>query len=418
MNNGSQEQGGAQQVSGAASLISGALSGLMPQSALGDFVKQAQEISGNPSNVQPANDPNGNAGAGNSGGNEGSNGAGTENQGGNPDENGNAGAAGDDSKKGDDNNGNQSDKGLSFLNKKSQEPAKEVVSDIPELLSTPEAVQFIEKKYGIKEPKKFFESVEKWRNSSQDLSKVSDQVNRYNKLFDQLPEPIFAAIESFLKNEDWTKPITARPLSVDFSKEAKDIDAKTLLGIYNPNEFSEEDFEIASQDPTSPQAKAIKFAHENAVRSYNEQKDFFKNKRANENKLAVEYRQRVESSAVSSVDKLKQVLPETAEPVLKEIESSLVSGNFDSYFRNSDGSLNDNAAKFMLFIKYGDEIVNMIVNKEVVKSANAAKAEVIVRTPEKVATAIENGNGNTKGGQDAVKDYINKVLPPNTSSTY
>ena len=256
-----------------------------------------------------------------------------------------------------------------------KEPAKKSIfyADADKELKTfsneTELADFITNKYGqkIDSPEalsKFFNgTVDKWRTDSQEARESAKMVDNFNKLFEQMPEPLYNAIQAWGKAEDWTKTIVNEIPKFDYSKDFTDQNKYSIVNYYFPDKFTKDDIDNSADDPATEKAIEV------AKAKYDLEKQSFENKRAEMDRDALKKIEALKDSAVSSVSKLKEAFPDMDRKSTKEVENILLSGAINDVFFNKDGTYKVDAAKKIAYVLFGD---NEIVRKE---SKARAKAQ-------------------------------------------
>jgi len=254
---------------------------------------------------------------------------------------------------------------------------------VPTFKDETELAKYITEKYGqkIENPEtlgKFFQTtVDKWRNDSQELRKSEGILDGYQKLFNQLPEPMREAIEEWGNAGDWQQKLLSSLPKFDYSKNFDKHNAVDMLTKYFPGKFEADEIEDIENNPTVE--KALEVAKE----KYNLEKQSFENRRAEIERQANEKVDLIKRSVNSSVDKLKEVFPDMDRKAIKEIESVMVGGTVGDLLFNKDGTYKSDAAKKIAFILYGDNEIKKREAKAKVSATNDSLQDVISRGSDK-----------------------------------
>lgn len=280
----------------------------------------------------------------------------------------------------------QEDEASIFYNKMVEEKQQNIKS-------FEEAIEAVNKKYSI-DPNKdggwdtFLGSVDKWRTDAQKKSDLEKQLEGIQEAFDNMPEPLYNAMEAWSMGNDFQEAYNSSTVSkIDFKKDFNSQDLHTVVDHYFPSQFEKDDLEDVS-DPT------VKRAIDLAERQYKIDKDNNRHMRA---KQEQQERERVESfkkSVNSSVENLKKTFPAFSDSHFKQIEKVLKSGDIDSLFFNNDSTYKADAAEKIAFMLYGKDELLRVRNSTAKKSKSETLEEVVSRGADKP---------NVSGNQNAVK---------------
>jgi hypothetical protein len=291
--------------------------------------------------------------------------------------------------------------------KKKKEVKKEIkiekFDDIPSVIKS---------KYGqdIKDPKvlaKFFEkSVDKWRADSQNLEKVSKELNEVKaqkdnaiSLFENMPSDLLEATKAHYRGEDYKKYLNQG--SLDFTKEKHS--TKALVNHYFKGEFTDDDFEAEEK------SKALIIAEKESIAKYEaEKKD-----REQRAKLHVEQAEKktkaYAASVKSSVEALKKDFPDMAADVIEDINSTLSSGQLLSKFFNSDGTLKPTAAKMLALAEHGESFIAQLMEVAERQGESQANERFVDRARKKPVASKKHGA--TEKVRKEVAEKIEELIP-------
>ena len=290
--------------------------------------------------------------------------------------------------------------------KKDKEKAPKQVTiekfdDIPTVLKS---------KYGheVKEAKdlsKFFDTADKWRKDSQELAKVSKEVETIKKekdnaiaVFENLPSELLEAVKAHYNGEDYKKVILESK-GLDFKKETHS--TKDLVNYYFPNEFTDEDFE-------NPDLRELKIAEKAAIDKYKSDKAA-RELRAKEQVEKAQLKTKAYQASVnSSVDHLKSSFPDMTPDVIEDIKSTLSSGSLFGEFYNQDGTLKPNAAEMLALAKHGKDFISQLIEIAQRQGESAANEELLDRANK---TPRSRNSKGTEVPRKEVTDMVNDLLP-------
>jgi len=208
----------------------------------------------------------------------------------------------------------------------------------------------IKEKYAIDNVEKFFSSVDKWRNASQDTTALKTTVEDIENAFTEMPKPLFDAFTAWSNGKEWQDELSGIN-GLDYGANFSDYNLDEIVQYYFPDEFESNDFEDYSDDPTIK--RAIKIAEQ----QFSSEKEAFENQRADYANRAEQLSDVRNKSASSSVEKLKEAFPNFGKSELKKVKDTLVSGDLNGVFFEKDGAYTNDAAIRLALALYGrDEI--------------------------------------------------------------
>lgn len=277
-----------------------------------------------------------------------------------------------------------------------------------EFKTTDDYSKYIEERFGVKDPAKFFQSANKWREDAQQLNEVSDRATGLEKVITDLPDPIYEAIQEYYRAGDWVGVLKGNLPQFDYSKPFEK-QVVQVVNHYFPGKFTEE--EITDNDD-SVVTNAIDVAKE----KYNLKKEQLDNQRAITLENADKKAKAIKESVSGSVEKLEESFPEFDTRKRSEIKQIMLGGDLNGLFFKKDGTFKPEAAEMLALALYGKDAISGRVTKAKNKAASEAKTEVIMEN-------ISRGRDKpgVVGGQYSespqipaqVNDLLRKVNKPN-----
>jgi hypothetical protein len=230
----------------------------------------------------------------------------------------------------------------------------------------------LEKNFGIKDPAKFAESATKWRNDSQQLTEVSDRAAGLEKVFTELPDVLYDAIQVWGKGQDWMGSLKDGLPNLDYNK-GFDKQVNTVVNHYFKGKFTDEQL----NDTTDP---IVSNAIDVAKTKFDLEKNQIESKRAATLERAEATAKAVKASVVGSVEKIEESFPEFDTRKKSEIKQLMLSGDLNSLFYKKDGTFKPEAAKMLAFALYGEEEITGQVSKASTKAASKATTKALMET--------------------------------------
>jgi hypothetical protein len=250
-----------------------------------------------------------------------------------------------------------------------------------------EVDEFIKKKYGAKDYPKLFESVDKWRNDSQQLTQVQEQNEKIVEGLGSLPQPIKDAIQAYSESEDWRSAFSNAATHLDFNAEFEDLDKEAVVEHYFNKRYESLCQKLEDEDIDEDEFNdRIEDFYESSQRLFASDKKTIEKERAKMIKQQEESEEAFRGSALGSVNSLKDEFPNFSSSQLQKIRRHLVNGDINSLFVE-DGKYIKDAAKRIAFALYGEKIIKAKVTKAKRTGKNESKEEFFSRGNSKIKTS-------------------------------
>lgn len=269
-------------------------------------------------------------------------------------------------------------------------------NDKPFIDVNPEVVAFVEKKYGIKEPKKFFESADKWRVDSQKLKEKEEELLDLQEGLGALPQQLALGIQLFSQGKDWTSAVKQE--RIDFNKNFENHDSEKIVSYYHADKFKtlKNKYEKAEIDEATYKERLADY-HDSSKRLYDSDKQSFETQRATMIRNAQDADKAVKESAVSSVEKLKETWPDFKPAQLQKIKQTLVNGDIIGLFKDKNGRYKESAAETLAFAEYGRQMMELLNDRAEKKGRTKATEEIVHRANSNVPGKKSNdANDNSQ----------------------
>lgn len=282
--------------------------------------------------------------------------------------------------------------------------SKQKKSKLPKFDDDEAVVEYMKSKYSIKDPSKFFNSVDKWRNQSQEASKTQDA---YQELLDglgSLPQPIKDAIDAYAKAEDYREAFSGSTPSIDFSTEFDEVKKDVMVNHYFKSKVEKqkkklEDGDIYEEDYN----EYIDDLHDSAKRLFKSDKRDFERQRADIVAKEEAKVQSLKTSAVSSVDTLKEKYPNFSSNELKKIRTRLVNQDLSGLFYDKNGAFKEDAAEKLALALYGDKLISKLTSNAKREGGNEANADIVQRGKKKIVGSKSKQGTNKTEANNAIR---------------
>ena len=270
---------------------------------------------------------------------------------------------------------------------------KEVKTDFK---TVQDVIDFLDKKYSIKDINTFANTADIWRNDAQKKAEVEKEKEGYDKLFELMPEDIYAAIEAWGKGENYQDGF--KKSSIDFSKSFEKHDTLEILNHYFLDKYTKDDIEDKDNEIVK---KAIELSKEKYL--------FDKNKIAN-GRAEIERRASLaldskKTSAISSVQKLMSAFPGLDKKQVDEIRQVLSGDAIDNLFL-SNGVFKSDAAEKLAMIMYGKTEIEQLRKR--VETLETEKEELISRKSDRPAFQRQQQPATDEKALGLLNDLIPK----------
>lgn len=293
-----------------------------------------------------------------------------------------------------DNNDEDNPFGLNISKKSAKVPTFENEGDFK---------KHMEKKYAIKDYGKFLNSVDKWRNQSQKAVEVEQN---YSQLIDglgSLPQPIKDAIDAFANAQDYRTAFTSSAPSLDFSKEADDVEKETVVSHYFKAKLDKQKTKLDEGEIFQEEYdEYVEDLLDSAKRLFKSDKRDWERERADIIKREADTAEAVKNSAVSSVESLKQKFPNFSSNELKKVRTRLVQQDLNNLFFDKNGNYKADAAEKVALALYSDKLISALTNKAKADGESAANATTVQRGKKKIVAAKGNEGVNKTEASNAV----------------
>jgi len=273
----------------------------------------------------------------------------------------------------------------------------------------------IQKNFGIEKGdiKTFLKSAAEWRKSASqyeaeknkwtaDKDGLEKELSLWKGIVNEAPQPIIDALQAYYNpaKGDWREVIREHLFAPDFNRPFEHQDLKQVIRYFNKNlnlDDKERDDYIDLEDKSNPYVRAL---IEQTQSLFNKKKKEIDDYLTSLEQNQATFRQSLDSSVKSSLDNLRETIPQLSRKVSEEIESIMRSeAPFDlSYLKNSDGTFRKDAAL---------RIYNMLHAQEDIAALRDALNRVIKHYSEKIYSAPATASPRNSGSQP---DEINSAL--------
>ena len=264
--------------------------------------------------------------------------------------------------------------GISKTSKKSKE--FNVDFDLPA-----EMIDMISSKFGVKDPSKFFNSVDTWRTQAQEGSEASKEYEALSTDLQAMPHEIKAAIQMWANGDDYSEAFNANQ-RLDFSDSFRDQDAENLVqhyleeeynelvDMYNDDKLDDEDFE-----------DRIELLARTTKRMFNQDVEAQETERENFVLRQQEEYQKQKDSAILSVENLGKAYPNFSRSEMSKIKRVLVDRSLEDIFIDKEGEYKEDAAELLAYAMYGKKLLNEAEVKAERKGESKANLRTVDSSP-------------------------------------
>lgn len=266
--------------------------------------------------------------------------------------------------------------------------------------------------------------VSKYSELQTQFNEVAEFKTQYETLLNglkSLPKDLVEAIRLAETGEDYRSYISSVP-SLDFNKEAKELDTKALIKAYYGDKVTDADFEAADRDSDEYDPNVEKYINtlkEHSVEKFNRDKQSFNEKTEQYLSSRQKQEENYKSSVKNSLSSVKEFFPDVTDSYLQNVESKLLENGINSLFFDENGQLKaDAAARFVRASDDGGNLITQLQRIAYDKAKTEANLDILTRSQR---TSPESGGRVQKQdvNEEKVNTYIqNLVGGINQSSNY
>lgn len=255
---------------------------------------------------------------------------------------------------------------------------------------------------GVKDANELKSKIEHWKNAESTVESVDNALN-------SLSPELYAAMQANLRGEDWRGVLQSTP-SLDFTKNADQIEAKDLVEAFMPGQFNSDDWEEYSDEHGDPNVKrAINLALNVSKEKFVSKQTELRSSAEVSQKQQAEKTERFNSSLQRANDYLKAKMPGIDQNYLSKLNTKITKEGITNHFYNEDGTLKETAAE--AFLRSTDEyeqLVQIRINNAVKEAKNQAVQEMLDRGAS-IPTQRTRTNSSTEEIRPEVKKKLNEI---------
>ena len=272
--------------------------------------------------------------------------------------------------------------------------------------------EHIKSNYAIDDPDTFFNSVNTWRNDSQELAKTTEQHEDLLEGINALPQAIKDAITAFTKAEDYHEAFMSSGGRLNYELEFSDQGKEAVVKHYFADKFGKiqsklDDGNIDEDDYED----RLELLHESAERLYKADQKVFEQQRAEIQQEQQQLVERMHNSALSSVDSLKKTYSDFSKADLQRVRQRLVNGDIESLFYDDDGGYKEDAAEMLAFAMYGKEVVSTLLEQAKLQGESEANKKIVKRGDKSVKSRKSTEKAAQKEAIDAIGHLDQEFKP-------
>jgi hypothetical protein len=300
----------------------------------------------------------------------------------------------------------------------------EKVDDIFGIMSTPkkakefklnfeppkEMIDLISSKFGVKDPSKFFSSVDTWRSQAQEGSEIRKEYEALTNDLQAMPQDIRIMVQMWANGEDYTKALNSSE-RLDFSDDFKNQSSESLVQHYFGEQYDELISEFEDGDISESEFdNRIKLLASSTKRLFNEDKQALDKEREEFLERQKSEFQNMKKTALLSVENLGKAYPDFSKSEISKIRGLLVEGKIDNLFMNADGTYKEDAAELVAYAMYGKKMLDSV--RKVAKRQGESEAnQKIVDSSPKQLRKLKSSGGNAGLNKEAV-GHLSGVFRP------
>jgi hypothetical protein len=223
-----------------------------------------------------------------------------------------------------------------------------------------DVTSYLAEKLGLQleadKPESFLEVVSKaeaWKKDAADKPVIESQHRALVTDIENLPSPLFNAMQAWAKGQDWKGAVASADSAIDFSKDLSDADKAAAINHYFPGKFKPETI-VEGGD-------LVDGAFEIAKSQFKKDQTAFVNERKSILAAAEQANKARLESVTDSMTTLKKDFPALDNNDVQKVKDVMEKGNVMSLFVDEHGKyLPDAAKRLAMVIKGEDEIKNLV----------------------------------------------------------
>jgi hypothetical protein len=271
-------------------------------------------------------------------------------------------------------------------------------------------IDLISSKFGVKDPSKFFSSVDTWRSQAQEGSEIRKEYEALTNDLQAMPQDIRMMVQMWANGEDYTKALNSSE-RLDFSDDFKNQTSESLVQHYFGEQYDELISEFEDGDISESEFdNRIKLLASSTKRLFNEDKQALEKEREEFLERQKSEFQNMKKTALLSVDNLGKAYPDFSKSEISKIRGLLVEGKVDNLFMNADGTYKEDAAELVAYAMYGKKMLDSV--KKVAKRQGESEAnQKIVDSSPKQLRKLKSSSGSAGLSKEAV-GHLSGVFRP------
>lgn len=255
------------------------------------------------------------------------------------------------------------------------------VTPQPEFENINEINAYLEKTHGIKDMNQLSERLTSYQQAEQNYQQQEQKLNGFAQLFDNMDADLWEAVNAYANGQDWRATL-ATP-TIDFSKEASQVDPRKLAEAFNPGKLTEADWQEYSDPEGDPNIKRmVDTVIETSKASFTTQKQ---QKQQSAQQAVQQQQQRVQAFNTSLANAKAQLEAEYSNispAAMAQIEDAFAKNDVMSLFYEQDGTLKQDAFNTYAMAKFGKGLIEQFEAAAMRKAENKVTQDILERTPE------------------------------------
>jgi hypothetical protein len=243
-----------------------------------------------------------------------------------------------------------------------------------------EMANYITSHYGLENVETFFNTVDTWRNQSQEGAKAKSELDDLTEGLSALPKELKAAIHAYANAEDYIAAFNSTGARLNYDEPYSKQDKEVVLQHYFGDKLSslKERLEDGDIDDIDYEER-VDLLFDSGHKLFEQDKKMMTERRAELMREQEDLEENLRSSALSSVEQLKEKFPNFSRSEMQRIRQRLVDGDIESLFYNEDGTFNEDAAERLAFSMYGSKVFDNLIQKAEMRGQSQANEKIVKR---------------------------------------
>lgn len=239
-------------------------------------------------------------------------------------------------------------------------------------------------RYSIDDYNTLINSVDIWRTDATKHASLETKWNELVQGLSSMPDPIKAAVDTWSNAGDWNAAFQTAGGGLDYSKDFTQQNKNDVLNKYFSDKMTDLSGKLKAEEIEQPEYDSLLSTYaDSAQKLYDTDKQNFERQRTDLQKQQEEAQEALQSSAISSVGKLKETYRNFNGSELQSIQARLVNGDISSIFYDKKGNYREDAAERMALAVHGKNLITRLTAKAAKEGESTATEEIVSRASDK-----------------------------------